>query len=495
MDLASLQRIAENHKTVLDAFSLLAAASACAGAIALRRRPDKAALCLVMLAAVLALAMGMDDFLHRWDERYHAVVAKHLAIHPLVPTLYEVEVLPLPSDWGRAHVWVHKPPLALWLMALSLRIFGASELALRLPSIALFCAAVFATYRLGALLFTPGAGLCAAFLAAVNGALLDVATGRQPTDHPESIFASLVCLAMLAAALHARSGMRRHALAAGALTGLAILTKSLPALVVFPCWIALTDFADRPRRRATDLALAALLCVAIALPWQLYVNQAFPREAAIEARHALLHLTTALDGHAGTPFFHLARIPRFFGEASPLVLLYFLWTLRQRGREGRAVALWFGLPYLFFSFVPTKLANYILFAAPALFLMIGVALSELLAVLARPAAEASGPEAIPAAQRLPRPVLALVALALFALPVRFLVERWKPFHRFDEERALAASLRVLPARLGQEKLVLFGSPAPIETMFYTDYAAYPDPPGPEAAARAAAAGLRIVVLP
>ena len=253
--------------------------------------------------------------------------------------------------------------------------------------------------------------------------------------------------------------------------------------------------ADRPRRRATDLALAALLCVAIALPWQLYVNQAFPREAAIEARHALLHLTTALDGHAGTPFFHLARIPRFFGEASPLVLLYFLWTLRQRGREGRAVALWFGLPYLFFSFVPTKLANYILFAAPALFLMIGVALSELLAVLARPAAEASGPEAIPAAQRLPRPVLALVALALFALPVRFLVERWKPFHRFDEERALAASLRVLPARLGQEKLVLFGSPAPIETMFYTDYAAYPDPPGPEAAARAAAAGLRIVVLP
>ena len=479
--LVAFQEAAAGHKAILDGAALLLSLFCCARAYALQGRPAVAARWLGLLAGVLGLAMGFDDFLHAWDERYHAVVAKHLAQHWLLPTLFEDEVVPQAIDWAGGRIWVHKPPLALYLMAVSRRVLGPAELSLRLPSIALHCAAVLATARLGALFFSARAGLWAAFLVAVNGQLLDLAAGRQPTDHPESIFASLVCLSMLLAALHARDGRREHAVLAGALAGLAVLTKFLPSLVVFPCWAVWMRWDDRPRKRALDLALAVFVCAALSLPWTLFVRAAFPREAAVEAHHALLHLLQPLDGHAGSAFFHLGRIPRFFGEASPVALLAFFWMRRRLGSAGAGVALWFALPYLFFSLLPTKMENYPMLAAPAICLMIGAMIEQLVA------------QDLPV--RSPRPAALLLLGLLVGLPARFLVERWKPFHRFESERAVSARLRALSGQLGPGKLAMFREPHPIEAMYYANAVAYPQSPTPDDEARARALGYRVVTLP
>ncbi|HXO30218.1 MAG TPA: hypothetical protein VOA80_22920, partial [Thermoanaerobaculia bacterium] len=81
-----------------------------------RGRPEAAAAAIVAAGLVLRMYAGCDLFLHTWDERYHALVAKHLVEHPLVPTLYDHPVLPYDyRDWRSNHVWLHKPPLALWL--------------------------------------------------------------------------------------------------------------------------------------------------------------------------------------------------------------------------------------------------------------------------------------------------------------------------------------------------------------------------------------------
>src|SRR5947209_2593929 len=110
-----------------------------------RRGDDRRAI-LALLAAGLALRLyaGADLFLHTWDERYHALVAKHLLAHPATPTLYDRPLLPYDyRDWRANHVWLHKPPLALWLMAAGLglgrAVAGAqgAELAMRLPGLLL----------------------------------------------------------------------------------------------------------------------------------------------------------------------------------------------------------------------------------------------------------------------------------------------------------------------------------------------------------------------
>src|SRR5205807_2741689 len=124
------------NKRFADAVTALIAIALAAAALRLRSRPRLAAALLALSGTAIALAMSADDFLHEWDERYHALVGLHLIRHPLVPTLYE-RPIPGPQDWGHAHIWIHKPPLPLWLIAASLKLFGHSEIAVRLPSVAL----------------------------------------------------------------------------------------------------------------------------------------------------------------------------------------------------------------------------------------------------------------------------------------------------------------------------------------------------------------------
>ena len=79
---------------------------------------------------------NLDHFLIIWDEQYHALVAKNMMNNPFKPTLYSIPLLEYDyKNWTGNHIWVHKQPLFLWQMALSLKIVGINEMAIRIPSI------------------------------------------------------------------------------------------------------------------------------------------------------------------------------------------------------------------------------------------------------------------------------------------------------------------------------------------------------------------------
>ena len=91
------------------------------------------------LGFILVFGFGLrwraadHPYISQWDEAYHALVAKNLTAHPLAPTLYEEQALPADErEWTRAGVWLHKPPLPLWLMAAGIAAFGENELSFRL---------------------------------------------------------------------------------------------------------------------------------------------------------------------------------------------------------------------------------------------------------------------------------------------------------------------------------------------------------------------------
>lgn len=93
---------------------------------------------LVLMAAALALRIGvagLAPFLHNWDERYHALVAKNLLADWTRPLLRAEPLLAYDyRQWCCNTVWLHKQPLFLWQIAASFWLLGVHELALRLPS-------------------------------------------------------------------------------------------------------------------------------------------------------------------------------------------------------------------------------------------------------------------------------------------------------------------------------------------------------------------------
>ncbi len=114
---------------------------------------------ILVLGGLFRIYTGWDGYLHVWDERYHALVAKNMMEHPFQPMLYNNPVLPYDfRAWCCNHIWLNKPPLPFWLMSGSMSLFGVNLFALRLPSFLLSILGIYLTYRIGASLFSKKRG-------------------------------------------------------------------------------------------------------------------------------------------------------------------------------------------------------------------------------------------------------------------------------------------------------------------------------------------------
>lgn len=485
-----LQTVVAQH-AASDAAFIAAAVAFAAAAFYTRARPRLAALFLCGLAFVVGLALAAaEPFLHPWDERVHALVARHLLLHPAIPTLIERPIGMIGVDWMETHVWLHKPPLALWLMAAGRNAFGTSELALRVPAVLLHAGAVYACARLGPALFGDdrrgrAIGLWAAFLFAVNGEMVARTSGRLPSDHPDADLISLTAIAALVA-VHVANRLRlgKHAFAlaaaAGALCGAAVLTKSLPGLLALGLLAVLLPWQSRGRASAFGMAVAAAVCAAVALPWFAWTRHAFPLETAVEHRYLLRHLFEPLEGHEGSVFFHLARIPRFFGEACPVALVWFFASRRASRQSKTFLAIWAGVPYAIFSLAATKMAAYPLIATPAIELMIAAALLD------------AFESALPFATTPRKVATVVVGASLVVLPIRYCAERWKPFLRDRPGIEQSSQYRRLARALGPGPGLVTGIADRIAFMFYTDWTAQRGVATPEQVADARARGWPVV---
>ncbi len=423
---------------------------------------------LLMLGAiVLRLLVISDGYLNEWDERYHALVAKNMIDHPFTPMLYAHPVLPYDfKEWSANHIWVHKQPVPLWSMALAMKIFGVSEMALRLPSLLLTVMGIGITYLIGANLFDRKRGYLAAFLFAINGLIIEMTGGRAATDHIDVFFLFFVELAVLWSVLFARREQVIYNVLAGVAIGLAILCKWLPALIVLPVWLLLVLDAGRLSKRdvVKHFVVLCFTVFVVAYPWQWYIHHAFPQEAAWESKFNMMHITQGLEGHAQPFYFFIDKIRINYGELIYLPLLWFGWMCIKdyRNYKRLAILIWFLVPFLFFSFAATKMQAYLLFTAPALFLMT----ADFWFVLAAQY------------HRMRYPWLGkLVLVLLLALPFRYMLERVKPFDNRDKNPAWVTDLKKLKNEPAGKNVVLLNYPRPVEAMFYTGITTYPFIPG------------------
>ena len=420
-----------------------------------------AVILLVLCGLLIYTYVSADFFLHIWDERYHALVAKNLINHPLVPTLYDNPILPYDyNNWVGNHVWLHKQPVPLWLMACSMNVFGINEIALRIPSIIMSSIGIWLTYEIGKYLFDKKVGFFAAFLFSINGLIIELTGGRVATDHIDIAFMFFILLSIYFIIKFIKGNKALFTILIGISIGAAILTKWLTGLIVLPIWILLVVNSNCCKLKIvfTHFVLLITTIAVIAIPWQLYIFSEFPLEAVYESNFNYRHFTEALDGQTGSIFYFIESIRINYGELIYLPLIWFFWKTLKNYRDLNRLVLscWFLVPLIIFSFARTKMQGYLLFTAPALFIIT----SEFYFMLIEYQKEHKF-----------KWLFKIILILLVALPIRYGIERIKPFEKRDRNPQWVLDLKELNNE-NIEKGVLLNYKNPIEAMFYTNLTTY-----------------------
>ena len=188
-----------------------------------RLAPGHAVAFIIAISFVLRAGLaGVTGF--SFDESYDVVAARSVALG-----------------------YYDHPPLAMWLIASVVRLFGSEDnLVVRLPTLLLFGGTTFFIYRLTRLLFTPAAAVIAAL---VLDLLADVRGLRRNdcSDRRAAFFGLAAAAYFLAEALFRSEdrAVRRWWLLAGACFGLAALAKYS---------LFLDPVLDLPARRRPGIA-------------------------------------------------------------------------------------------------------------------------------------------------------------------------------------------------------------------------------------------------
>ncbi|MGM0478479.1 MAG: ArnT family glycosyltransferase [Bacteroidota bacterium] len=436
----------------------------------IRQGKHKFALSLIILGGLfLRLFMIGDGYLHAWDERFHALVAKNLMDAPFEPMLYASPVLPFdPSNWTCNHIWLHKQPLSLWSMALSMTFFGINEIAVRLPSLIFSLLSILLIYEIAHYLFSRKVALLSAFFFSINGFLLELASGRTATDHVDIHFLFFILLTLYLGLKSIRLQNNFYWILSGVVLGLAVLTKWLPALLVLPLLFIVLQHQKKHQllKNISRLILLSVIAALVSVPWQLYIHAAFPVEANWESFYNFKHLFVQLEGHQKPWYYFFIRISTHYGELIWGVILWFAydgyrkkWPLRHR-----FLLCWFMLPFIFFTLAQTKMPAYMIIGAPPLFIMTGTALLRILDFLGSRNERHS----------IKRYATIILIIALIGLPLRYTFERVKPLEPSFSRTlpAIALLKKNSNHRDLHKKTVVLNYPYPIQGMFYTDAVFY-----------------------
>jgi 4-amino-4-deoxy-L-arabinose transferase-like glycosyltransferase len=243
-----------------------------------RRRPRAAQLPLASLSDVartrfaFAAVVMVAGLLYTWN----------LTVSEYANTYYSAAAQAASQSWtafffgsldAANFITIDKPPLATWLMGLSVRVFGLSSWSILLPEAVVGVATVavlFATVR-------RTFGTAAATIAGFVMALTPAAVLIFRYNNPDALLTLLLVSAAWTLSRGLDAGRIRWAVAAGVLVGLAFLTKYLQAYLVLPAlaavWLVAAPVSFQ--RRLAGL-VAAGLAVVVSSGWWVAIVELIP---------------------------------------------------------------------------------------------------------------------------------------------------------------------------------------------------------------------------
>ncbi|MGW0178331.1 glycosyltransferase family 39 protein [Nocardia sp. NPDC003345] len=167
-------------------------------------------------------------------------------------------------------ITVDKPPASLWVMELSVRVFGLSSWSMLVPQVLLGIATVALVWATVRRSFGPAAGLLAGLVLAVT----PVFALMFRFNNPDALLVLLMVAAVWAMMRALDDGRWRWLVLTGACIGFGFLAKQLQVMLVVPVLALVYLFAGPPKlgKRIAQLFAAGAAMVAAAGWWLLAVE-------------------------------------------------------------------------------------------------------------------------------------------------------------------------------------------------------------------------------
>ncbi|GAA2821172.1 glycosyltransferase family 39 protein [Crossiella cryophila] len=251
----------------------------------------------------LAAVLGLAAVLYTWG----------LSANGYANTYYSAAVLSATKSWSAFFygsldagnfITVDKPPLALWVQALSARVFGFSGWSILLPQALAGIAAVAIVHHVTKRSFGPTAGI----LAALALTLTPVTVAVTRHNNPDTLLVLLLTLAAWALSNALRSGRLLPLLASALAIGLAFNTKMLQAYLLVPAAAAayLIGVTGPWWRKLLRLALAGVVLLGVSLSWLLAVDAIAPADRP--------YIGSSTDNTVSELLFGYNGLGRLFGQ-------------------------------------------------------------------------------------------------------------------------------------------------------------------------------------
>lgn len=425
----------------------------------------------------------LNPFLNLWDEQYHALVAKSMMHTPFKPMLYTHPLLEYDyTNWAGNHVWMHKQPLFLWQMALSLKLFGVNELAVRIPSILMHTILTLFIYRIGKISLSSAIGYYGALFFAVAYYPLELTAGTYGTDHNDIAFLFYVTASFWAWFEYRSSGKKYWLFFIGLFSGCAVLVKWLVGLLIYAVWMLTKTVNYKEQflklRSYTPILICLLISAVIILPWQFYILYYYPLEANHEYALNTKHFFEAVENHSGSVWFHIDSLKLLYGEGDlmPFILLTGLITLGIKATDKiYRIALLSPviIVYIFYSMAATKIPSFGLVVSAFIFLGLASLINYVVEIICNRIKQRS--------LRMLVTCMALVVVCFFLINLSSIQQyhtMWKPHDNRNRLAELAEMelIKKLRQVLPDDKYVVFNAGTTlnghIPVMFYTNYIAY-----------------------
>jgi 4-amino-4-deoxy-L-arabinose transferase-like glycosyltransferase len=327
----------------------------------------------------------LDPYLHEWDERYHALVAQNLIHNPFTPLLQKNPIVPYElNSWCCNSIWLHKQPLFMWQMALSMKLFGVSEFTMRYPSAIMGAISIVLVYRI-TLLFTlnKNTSIIAALLICFSHYQLELISGQIGMDHNDVAFSFYILASFWAYSESIKNNKFIWYVLIGVFAGCAILCKWLVGLLVFlpfGVYVIYQILYSHKFSFIKYFLISLFCCLIIALPWQLYILYNFYDLAMYEYKYNSQHLFTVVENHKGNMFFYLKNFNKYFGNFVWVFIpigIFISLKIRSKYEQILNYSLLSVITavFIFFSIIAqTKLISYFFIAVPFIIIYIAISL-------------------------------------------------------------------------------------------------------------------------
>ncbi|MFC5829360.1 ArnT family glycosyltransferase [Nonomuraea insulae] len=179
-----------------------------------------------------------------------------------------------------SYITVDKPPLALWVMGLSARLFGYGTWSMLLPQALAGAASVGLVYSAVRRAFPGTSGDVAALVAGVVMTLTPITVAINRDNNPDTVLVLLLVLAAWFCLESLRTGRLRSLLLAAFFVGLGFNAKMLQAYLVVPAFgLAYLACCRGPWLRRVGHLLAAGVVLVVSSAWWMVITDLWPKDS------------------------------------------------------------------------------------------------------------------------------------------------------------------------------------------------------------------------